>query len=200
MKALNKRLPPDVFILEAEPVSKSFHARKSATWRRYRYSILTSPRNSVFLSPFVWHVYQKPLNVTRMNEAAKTLKCQHPEDFSAFRKSRSSASHSNIIVYDISVHRSACNPEVVEIEVCASWFLYGMMRLVTAALVDVGTGALAVEDFSDIFHQRQRHRVRHSAPASGLCLLQVGYPGPQAPFARLEVQKSCSPMILNPSP
>jgi tRNA pseudouridine38-40 synthase len=68
----------------------------------------------------------------------------------------------------------------VELEIQADGFLYGMVRLVVGMLVKVGAGELTPDDFVQIWKQKQRDRVKYSAPAKGLCLLQVGYE--QFPF------------------
>ena len=64
---------------------------------------------------------------------------------------------------------------IVELEVEASWFVYGMMRFIAATLVEVGSGALSIEEFFDIFREGRRHDIKHSAPACGLCLMEVKY-------------------------
>jgi tRNA pseudouridine38-40 synthase len=65
---------------------------------------------------------------------------------------------------------------LLQIEVQASGFLYGMMRLLVGQLVQVGAGLRSPESFTEIWQTEQRHEVKHSAPAKGLCLLRVGYP------------------------
>lgn len=111
-----------------------------------------------------------------MNEAAKLLKCTEPRDFSSFRKVRASASHTMIVIYDISVKRQIENENIIEINVRASWFVYGMMRLLAATLVQVGSGQISIHEFARIVKHGSRDKVKSSAPACGLCLMQVGYP------------------------
>jgi tRNA pseudouridine38-40 synthase len=65
---------------------------------------------------------------------------------------------------------------LVEIEVQASGFLYGMMRLLVGLLVEVGMGQRSPDSFTEIWQAEQRDRVKYAAPARGLCLLRVGYP------------------------
>lgn len=171
-----------MLVTDAVSVPHCFHARKSASWRRYRYTIFTEAQPSVFLAPFTWHYYQKTLDVELMHAAAATLQSDTARDLSAFRKSRSAASHTQIAVHAISVRRNECDERFVEVEVCANWFVYGMMRLVVAALVQVGCGALSVEQFTAIVDSGGRDGVKFSAPANGLCLVQVGYGDGNSPF------------------
>lgn len=182
-RALNVRLPADISISKAVLTERDrFHARHSATSRRYRYSILTDPRPSVFLAPLTWHFYQRPLDVDAMNRAAATLVSSEARDFSAFRKAGAPAAHTRIQVFDISVCHAMHQSHLVELEVCANWYVYGMMRLLVAALVQVGTHALTIEEFIRIAESGNRASIKHAAPASGLCLMQVGYPENVDPF------------------
>lgn len=175
---MNSRLPSEIIIVNAKYVDPSFDARQNALWRSYRYTILTSHTPSIFLQDRAWHYYQKPLHVNLMNEAAKLLKCTEPKDFSSFRKIRASASHTMIAVQDISVKRKIDDENMIEIDVRATWFVYGMMRLLAATLVQVGTGQISIDEFADIVKYGSRDKVKFSAPACGLCLMQVGYPPP----------------------
>jgi tRNA pseudouridine38-40 synthase len=188
--ALNARLPDDVVVVgAATSATGSFDARRDASWRRYRYTILTSPQPSVFIRTLAWHYYHDPLDVVAMNEAAGFLvefAGNSPNDLSAFRKAKSPAAHTNIQVHDANVSRPRMH--VIELEVRANWFVHGMMRLIAAALVEVGRGAISVEDFRSIVVTGDRGRVKHSAPAAGLCLLDVGYLPGVCPLEQAESQ------------
>ena len=180
---LNSRLPDDVMIRGSAAVASSWHARFSALWRRYRYTIYTDRQPNLFLRPFSWHYYHQPLDVERMQSALTPLLGQH--HLSAFRRAGSSRQHSWVTVHHASCNRIAADRSaqgsLIQIEVQASGFLYGMMRLLVGQLVQVGEGLRSPEDFTQIWQREQRDEVKHSAPAKGLCLLRVGYP--QFPFA-----------------
>ncbi len=59
---LNSRLPGDILIRASAAVHSSWHARFSALWRRYRYTLYTDPRPNLFIRPFTWHYYYEPLD------------------------------------------------------------------------------------------------------------------------------------------
>jgi tRNA pseudouridine38-40 synthase len=168
---LNARLPDDILIRGSAAVSANWHARFSALWRRYRYTIYTDPLPNLFLAPYSWHHYHQPLDVQQMEEAILPLLGRH--HLSAFHRTNSSRSHSWVEVQAVSCRRSG---PLVSIEIQANGFLYGMVRLLVGMLVRVGRGELAAEDFTQIWQTEQRDAVKHSAPAKGLCLLRVGYP------------------------
>jgi tRNA pseudouridine38-40 synthase len=71
--------------------------------------------------------------------------------------------------------------DLIAVDLQASGFLYGMVRLVIGQLVAVGEGRLNLETFAQRWRERQRAEVKEAAPAQGLCLLRVGYPQPVFP-------------------
>src|SRR5690606_13356056 len=81
--AINFHLKPNpVAILEAEPVSPDFDARRSAVSRAYLYRIENRRARAVLDRGRVWHV-PTPLDAEAMNAAAQLFVGRH--DFSAFR-------------------------------------------------------------------------------------------------------------------
>ncbi len=168
---LNSRLPDDIVIRASAEVPERWHARFSALYRRYRYTIYTAKRPNLFVRPYCWHYYHEPLELGRMQAAIVPLLGKH--HLAAFHRSDSGRSHSWVNVQDVGCHQSG---DFIQIEIQANGFLYGMVRLLVGMLVQVGNGDLTVAQFTDIWQTEQRDRVRHSAPAKGLCLLRVGYP------------------------
>ena len=168
---LNMRLPDDIVIRASTAVADDWHARFSALYRRYRYTIYTAKQPNLFVRPYTWHYYQEPLIVERIQAAVAPLLGTH--HLAAFHRTDSGRSHSWVEVQDIGCDRLG---DFVHIEIQANGFLYGMVRLLVGLLVQVGNGDLSVAEFTNIWQTEQRSRVRHSAPAKGLCLLRVGYP------------------------
>jgi tRNA pseudouridine38-40 synthase len=172
---LNARLGQDILVRGSAAVPADWHARFSAIWRRYRYTIYLDPLPNLFLAPFCWHHYSQPLDAERMEQAMLPLLGRH--HFSAFHLANSSRSHSWVEVQAVSCRRSG---PMIEIEIQANSFLYGMVRLLVGMLVRVGRGEITIAEFTKIWQGEDRNAIKHSAPAKGLCLLRVGYP--QIPF------------------
>ncbi|MDX1977874.1 MAG: tRNA pseudouridine(38-40) synthase TruA [Pseudanabaenaceae cyanobacterium bins.68] len=171
VKVLNARLPPDVRILAASLVSSSWHARFSAIARKYRYTIYTHPLPNLFVRDFSWHFYHEVLQVNLMAEALQPMVGE--QNLSAVQKAGSKRSHARVEVKEVKCWQQQ---EFVYVEVEASGFLYGMMRLLVGTLVEVGRGRLSVAEFTDIWQQQRRDLVRYAAPPQGLCLLAIKYP------------------------
>lgn len=168
---LNSRLPSDVLIRASSAVEPTWHARFSASWRRYRYTIYTDPCPNLFVRPFAWHYYNAPLDEARMQLAVKPLLGRH--HLAAFHRAGSKRKHSWVDVQAVECIRRG---PFIQFEIQASGFLYGMVRLLVGMLVDVGRGTRSPTDFTQLWQEQQRHEVKYAAPPQGLCLLRVGYP------------------------
>ncbi len=169
-KALNGRLPRSIRILEAQETFFNWHACYSAKNRRYRYSIFNASRPNLFISKWTWHKYQSRLNEDLMREALSQLLGTH--DFRAFEKAGSNRSSSITTIEDISIKRTG---DLIAVDVQATGFLYGMVRLLMGQLVAVGEKKLTLKDFEKRWKEGNRSEVRESAPPNGLCLIRVGY-------------------------
>ncbi len=170
-KALNGRLPSSIRVRAAAAVPADWHACFDATYRRYRYTIHNGRTPNLFLAPWSWHRYQLRLDEQRMRRALEGMLGEH--DFSAFQRAGSRRAHARTTLQEVSVERDG---DLITVELQASGFLYGMVRLVMGQLVAVGEGRLSLERFEQRWHQRQRAEVKEAAPPHGLCLLRVGYP------------------------
>jgi tRNA pseudouridine38-40 synthase len=167
---LNSRLAKDILIRASAKVEPTWHARFSASWRRYRYTLYTDPMPNLFVRPYAWHCYHAPVDESLIQAALTPLIGRH--HLAAFHRAGSARPHSWVDVQAAECHRSG---PLIYIEVQASGFLYGMMRLLVGLLVQVGRGERAIENFTDIWVNERREMVKYAAPAQGLCLLRVGY-------------------------
>ena len=167
---LNSRLAKDILIRASAKVEPTWHARFSASWRRYRYTLYTDPIANLFARPVSWHYYHAPVDESLIQAAMAPLIGRH--HLAAFHRAGSARPHSWVDVQAAECHRSG---PLIYIEVQARGFLYGMMRLLVGLLVQVGRGERAIDDFTDIWVNERRELVKYAAPAQGLCLLRVGY-------------------------
>lgn len=169
-KVLNANLPSEILVCESAPVSSNWHARFSAIWRRYRYIIFNAQLPNLFIQHQSWHYYFDRLNQDLMQQALTPMLGNH--DFSALQRSGSKRAHGWITVKDALCWRQE---DCVYVEVRASGFLYGMIRLLVGLLVEVGRSRLSVVEFTNIWQERRRCDVKYAAPPQGLCLLDIGY-------------------------
>ncbi len=161
--------PYPVVIRKMELVPDDFHARFSAKQRTYLYRIQNTNFPPALNLGRVWHVNQ-PLDVDKMNEAAKLLIGKH--DFSTFRAANCQAKSPIKTLDEIKVARVG---EEVHITVSAKSFLYHQVRNFAGALVKVGLGKWSVADFEKAFKACDRTKGAETAPAEGLYFMKVEY-------------------------
>jgi tRNA pseudouridine38-40 synthase len=106
-----------------------------------------------------------------MRQALNGLLGSH--DFSAFMRAGSRRAHARTTVQEVSLEREG---DLLMLEIQASGFLYGMVRLLMGQLVAVGDHRLSPQAFERRWRQRRRQEVKDAAPPQGLCLLRAGYP------------------------
>ena len=176
-KIINGRLPEGILIRASAKVSANWHARFSAVWRRYRYTIYTDKRPNVFVTQTCWHYYHSVLHESKIQAALNPLLGEH--QLSAFKRTGSDRADSLVNIQAAECYRQG---SFLYLEIQADGFLYGMVRLLVGMLVEVGVGKRSPESFTEIWQKQRRDEVKYSAPAKGLCLLRVGYP--EFPFLK----------------
>jgi tRNA pseudouridine38-40 synthase len=130
---LNSCLPSTIRILESVEVKDGWHACYSAIYRHYRYVINNSKLPNLFINNWTWHRYQKNLDEVLMSNASKSMEGEH--DFFAFQKSGSNRKNSITKIKNIDIKRVE---DLILIDIKATGFLYGMVRLIVGQLVLVG--------------------------------------------------------------
>ncbi len=168
--ALNGKLPKTIRVLESAGVEVDWHACYSAKYRHYRYLINNDKRKNLFLDNWSWHRYQKKLDEVSMNKAIYGMKGEH--DFFAFQKSGSKRSNSITTLEDITIQRDG---DLIYVDIKATGFLYGMVRLIVGQLVLVGENKISPDIFYARWLQKKREEVLESAPAKGLCFINTIY-------------------------
>ena len=171
--ALNDILPPAIRILACDEVPASFHARKSALSKTYRYRIYRGRICPPFLARYVWH-YPYPMNFAAMERAAPLLEGEY--DFSSFAAvdPEKGGDEKNCTRRILSSRWRREGEEFVY-EVRGNGFLHHMVRNLVGTLVLAGKGTLQPEDIPRILEAKNRSAAGATAPAGGLYLVNVEY-------------------------
>jgi tRNA pseudouridine38-40 synthase len=168
--AINFHLKPNpVVVTETEIVPDDFHARFSATMRRYRYLILNRRAPAALDRGRVWHV-PVPLDAGAMADAARLLLGRH--DFNSFRSASCQANSALKTLDVLDVQRLG---ELIQVEVAARSFLHNQVRILVGTLQLVGRGQWTKADVAEVLAARDRTRAGPTAPPQGLCLMEVRY-------------------------
>ncbi len=170
IRGTNANLDRTITVLWAKPVSDDFHARFSASSRRYRYVILNRPMRSSLASGRVTWEY-RPLDAARMNEAGRHLLGER--DFTSYRAvgCQSNTPFRNVTRLDISRR-----DDLVFIDIEANAFLHHMVRNIAGVLMDIGAGERSPDWACEVLEARDRTAGGVTAPPHGLYLMAVEYP------------------------
>ncbi len=167
--ALNHYLPDDIAVSRLVRASDRFHARYLTSSKWYQYKIRTNPVSDVVNRRFLWQ-YGEALDIRRMKEAAGCLTGCH--DFASFCGLKMKKSTVRT-VSKIDIHRSG--EDLIILDYYGDGFLNHMVRLMTGELVEAGAGRQSAEAVGEILAQCQKGAATHTAPASGLTLMEVRY-------------------------
>jgi tRNA pseudouridine38-40 synthase len=170
MNAVNAHLVPQpIAVVRAELAGPDFHARFSATGRRYVYRILNRAGPPALDRGRVWHIKQR-LAVEPMARAASCLVGLH--DFTTFRDAACQAKSplktldaASVDVYD----------GEVRLAFAARSFLHRQVRSMAGSLAQVGLGRWSPSEFATALEARDRAACGPVAPADGLYLVSVDY-------------------------
>lgn len=166
---LRHLLPEDVGVIDLSYAPDRFHARLAATRKTYRYRVWNSAEPDVFERRFRTQILQ-PLDVERMREAAQLLIGTH--DFLGFCANKHMKKSSVRTLYGLSVERDG---NELRFTLTADGFLYNMARILVGTLLEIGSGKREIGTLAEIFEQRDRTLAGETAPAKGLCLMEVRY-------------------------
>jgi tRNA pseudouridine38-40 synthase len=169
--ALNTTLPADLSARDAARVDDGFSARTSALARHYTYAVLNRRDPSALLRRYAHHEY-RALDLERMREGAAYLLGEH--DFVTFCGVLPARGGTVRPVHAVDVRRDG---DLVYLHVSGTGFLHRMVRIVAGTLLDVGAGRREPDDVGAMLAARDRRASGPTAPAQGLCLVDVVYDG-----------------------
>jgi tRNA pseudouridine38-40 synthase len=167
---VNTNLPFDINVSWVKPVADDFHARFSATGRRYRYLILNRLTRSALLHGRATWVH-RPLDHEAMHRAGQVLLGAH--DFSSYRAIGCQAKHPVRTLEQLTVTRRG---DLVELAVSANAFLHHMVRNIAGVLLAVGRGDQPEDYPRRVLEAKDRTQGGVTAPPDGLYFAGVRYP------------------------
>jgi tRNA pseudouridine38-40 synthase len=174
--AFNTLLPSDIVVSGAQEVPESFHARRSAVQKTYRYTIRCGRHPDVFRRQYEFF-HPTRLDTEAMRTGLEWLVGRH--DFTSFCSIRSTKLSNIRTVIEARLESEPPDPllnsYVIHIYVTGSGFLYNMVRIIIGTLIQVGEGKRTSHSIKDILAARNRAKAGHTAVAHGLTLWEVVY-------------------------
>jgi len=168
-EGVNRFLPETIAVRQAERVAEDFHARFSAQGKFYRYTILRDGVRSPLDRLTSWQVKQS-LDLAAMRKAAESFVGEH--DFSAFRTTGCAAETTIRHIASVTLVEDG---DLLYIDVRGGGFLRNMVRMMVGTLVDIGRGKRPPEDIAKMLAVPGSVASALTAPAHGLCLMDVAY-------------------------
>ena len=172
-KAINRYLPPDIRVMQADEVSMDFHPRFVPHEKCYEYRI-DHGRVANPLTRLYAYNYTYPLDLERMRAAARELVGVH--DFTSFVNPDSQVfEHGGDAIREIySIDILEGGSQLV-IRIRGNGFLYHMIRIIVGTLLVIGNGRRAPEDIRTMLAAKDRTTAGPTVPAHGLCLCALHY-------------------------
>ena len=172
-RSLNALLPDDVWVAAAHEMRPEFHARFSATSRRYAYQVGTDEEaRSPFRRRTEW-AYRHDYERAALDRAASLLLGEHCFiGFAVRGTAPPSDSHRCTVIQARWIDRPGGLTFVIE----ANRFLHHMVRFLVGTMLAQASGQRDATAVSDLLLAETNDEVSPPAPAHGLVMEQVTYP------------------------
>lgn len=172
-KAINRYLPPDIRVMQADEVSMDFHPRFVPHEKCYEYRI-DHGRVANPLTRLYAYNYTYPFDLERMRAAARELVGVH--DFTSFVNPDSQVfEHGGDAIREIYSIDILEEGSQLVIRIRGNGFLYHMIRIIVGTLLVIGNGRRAPEDIRTMLAAKDRTTAGPTVPAHGLCLCALHY-------------------------
>ena len=156
---VNSHLPSDIAVRWIKTVDDDFHARFSATARRYRYIIFNHRYRPAVLAQGVTHCYL-PLDAEKMEHAAQCLLGEN--DFTSFRAIQCQSRTPWRNVKHVKVTRHGA---YIVVDIKANAFVHHMVRNIVGSLIEIGCGNQDVNWMAELLALKDRSRAAATAKA-----------------------------------
>ncbi len=153
-----------------------FHAQRSATGKRYTYTISQSNEADPFTGRYAWTI---PWDIDRDAVAAIAQRVVGHRDFAGFCSSGSSVETTIRTIHSVTLHDG---PVAGPIDAAGTWriefhgngFLYKMVRNLVGTIIDIARGQTPESRLDELLHAPAPYH-GFTAPAKGLFLVEVDY-------------------------
>ena len=169
MDYINAYLPEDIVVLSCEAVPERFHSRLSAVRKTYCYQLEMGSKKDVFQRNY-YYALGTVLDVDAMKTAADILTGTH--DFKSFCGNKKMKKSTVRTIEKIEFKQQGSR---LHIYFTGNGFLQQMVRILTGTLIEVGLGKCDPGRMSEILSLQDRQAAGPTAPAQGLCLVNVEY-------------------------
>jgi len=168
-RALNSHLPADIAVWRTQEAALEFHPRFDARLRRYRYRLIVRSTPDPLRERYAWRAWPEP-DREAMERIAAAFLGRH--DFGAFGRPPIDGGNT---VRTVAQAVWSQDGDELHFDVAADAFLHHMVRRMTAACVDHGSGRVSAAEVAELLDRPDLRWEGRMAPSRGLCLMQVEY-------------------------
>lgn len=166
---MNRYLPEDICVREVKKASDRFHSRYNALGKTYCYTCYAGELKPVFNRKYVYVLEEAP-DVEKMRQAAKYLTGTH--DYKSFCHNPKMKKSTVRSVDRIDIVQKG---DYLNFTYHGTGFLQYMVRILTGTLLETGWGKRTSESMAELLEAKNRVLAGFTAPAQGLCLVEVDY-------------------------
>ncbi|GFH41749.1 tRNA pseudouridine synthase A [Lactococcus hodotermopsidis] len=167
--ALDTQTADDIDVLSVDLMSDDFHSRFNTHSKTYQYRVNTSRAKNPLTRRFSYH-FPKIIAFDEMKTAAALLVGRH--DFSGFTAAGATVTDKVRTITQVDVVRVK---DEIHFVFSGNGFLYKQIRNMVGTLLKIGAGKWRAERISEILLAENRDLAGPTAPAHGLCLMEVRY-------------------------
>lgn len=168
---INKMLPTSIVVYDIIPVADNANAQYDARARTYDYFFHFE--KNAFLDDISSFYEAKEIDFFRMKKAVNLLLGK--KDFKAFCISPDFYPHTFCQVSHASLSISKSKNRM-RFQITSDRFLRGMVRILSANLLKIGTGEIALADFEHCLTTGEKLKYHNIAFPQGLYLSKIEYP------------------------
>jgi tRNA pseudouridine38-40 synthase len=174
----NKNLPFDIRAKSIDEVDAKFNVIQNSKIKEYHYYFSYGDKSHPFNAPHIIN-FDQELDIEKMQEAVKVFEGIHNFKRFACKPSELTIFEREIISASIEKNERYSGSHVSEsahvFKVRSKGFLRYQVRLMMAALVDVGSGVYSIENLKNILIDYNKEPLKHNAPSSGLNLHKISF-------------------------
>jgi len=175
---LNVNLPADIRVLEGDPVPKEFNIIQDVLWKEYHYHFALGEKFHPFAAGTL-SFFPGDYDIELMQEGAKLFTGKH--DFRRFCSIDKVTDNYIRTVFESSIdmHPQAGEGDVPKeswvFRIKGDGFLRYQVRIMAAALLDLGSGKLSLDQIKDAFHDKLASPLAMTGPPNGLVLWDLAF-------------------------
>ncbi len=166
-KALQSKLPRDIYINSCIEANENFHARYSCKDKSYIYLINTKPKYDAINHTNIYQ-YNKPIDTKYIELIKQKLIGTH--NFLSF-----STSELNDTTRTINEINYTYEDGILKILINGDGFLRSMVRMIVGSIISLNENKISASDIDTFLSQPTKGKSQYKAPACGLYLAKVNY-------------------------